>query len=247
MEYLTDEESWRLFYAYAFPGCEVNKAPEYLEEVALNIVKECGKLPLAVKTTAASLTNTALPRDWHSKFSKLKKVGTSNYPVMDILRFSDNSLPAHLKACFAYLSFFPGDEELECAYLINLWMGEGFIPAGENPWDCLDQLANLCLVEVWEDEWRLKKYCKIHDLLLDLAILISKENKCAFPVEDAFSKLHSVNTGGDRWCRLFLSKKELMSMPSQRAVLFLPHLSSHCRCPIITELGETFQQCCLEA
>ncbi|GLJ52431.1 hypothetical protein SUGI_1115260 [Cryptomeria japonica] len=200
MESLTDEESWKLFCVYAFPKSEENRAPESLKEVAVNIMKECGNLPLAIKTTAASLANTTLPGDWHSKFSKLQKVDTQNDFVMDILKLSYNSLPAHLKACFAYLSFFSEDEQIECEYLVYLWIGEGFIPARENPWDCLYQLANLCLLEIWEDEW-VTKYFKIHDLLLDLAILISRENKCAFSVEDALD--------GGRWCRLFLADKDI--------------------------------------
>ncbi|GLJ52254.1 hypothetical protein SUGI_1111580 [Cryptomeria japonica] len=211
MESLTDEESWKLFCAYAFPESQGNSLPEYLKEVAANIVKECGNLPLAIKTTAASLANTTRPGKWQSKFDKLKKVSNPKDPVMDILRLSYDSLPAHLKACFAYLSFFPEDEKIDCDYLTYLWMGEGFIPAAENPWDCLDQLSNLCLVEVCEDyECDLKKYCKIHDLLLDLAILISSENKYAFSAEDAFCELRSVNNrGGGRWCRLFLAKKDI--------------------------------------
>ncbi|GLJ31421.1 hypothetical protein SUGI_0630460 [Cryptomeria japonica] len=206
MESLRDEESWKLFCVYAFPESEENKAPEPLKEVALNIVKECANLPLAIKTIAASLANTTVPGEWQSKLSKLKKVSDPSNPVMDILKLSYDSLPAHLKACFAYLSFFPEDEKIECEYLTYIWMAEGFIPAGENPWDCLYQLANLCLIEVWEDEL-VRKWCKIHDLLLDLAILISRENKCAFGLEDAFSKLPCVNTGGGRWCHLFLAKK----------------------------------------
>ncbi|GLJ52331.1 hypothetical protein SUGI_1113050 [Cryptomeria japonica] len=208
MEYLTDEESWSLFCAHAFPRSEENRAPGYLEKVARDIEKECGKLPLAIKTTAASLASTTLPRDWHFKLDKLKKVSTPSDPVLDILKLSYDTLPAHLKACFAYFSFFPEDEQIECQYLMYLWKGEGFIPAGEKPWDCLEQLANLCLVELWEDEY-LDKYCKIHDLLLDLIILICRENKCAFSVEDAFPKLKSENTDGGRWCRLFLAKKDI--------------------------------------
>ncbi|GLJ52385.1 hypothetical protein SUGI_1114340 [Cryptomeria japonica] len=211
MECLTDEQSWRLFCAHAFPKSEENRAPENLEEVARKIVKKCGELPLAIKITAASLASTTLLSDWQSKLNKLEKVGNSNDRVMDILKLSYDSLPAHLKACFAYLSFFPEDKVIECEYLIYLWKGEGFIPARENPWDCLDQLANLCLLDVWEhwEDEELTKYCKIHDLLLDLAKLISSENKCAFGLEDAFSKLHSVNTGGVWWCRLFLAKKDI--------------------------------------
>ncbi|GLJ52429.1 hypothetical protein SUGI_1115240 [Cryptomeria japonica] len=161
---------------------EENRAPESLKEVALNIMKECGNLPLAIKTTAASLANTTLPGEWQSKLSKLKKVSTPSDPVMDIPKLSYDSLPAHLKACFVYLSFFPKDEEIESCQSLSL--------------------------EVWEEVWYLKKSCKIHDLLLDLAIIISRENKCAFSVDDGFSKLKS-GTDGGYWCRLFLAKKDI--------------------------------------
>ncbi|GLJ52330.1 hypothetical protein SUGI_1113020 [Cryptomeria japonica] len=209
IDHLTDEECWRLFCAHAFPRTEGNSVPQHLEKVARDIEKECGKLPLAIKTTAASLANSTLPRDWHSKLNKLKRVSTPSDPVLDILKLSYDTLPAHLKACFAYFSFFPEDEQIECEYLMYLWNGEGFIPGGENPWECLDLLANVCLVQVWEDKWSLKKYCQLHDLLLDLAIFICRENKCAFGVDDAFPELKSENTGGGRWCRLFLAKKDI--------------------------------------
>ncbi|XP_059067529.1 putative disease resistance protein At1g50180 [Cryptomeria japonica] len=52
MERLTDEQSWRLFCAHAFPKSEENRAPENLEEVARKIAKKCGELPLAIKITA---------------------------------------------------------------------------------------------------------------------------------------------------------------------------------------------------
>ncbi|GLJ53257.1 hypothetical protein SUGI_1134990 [Cryptomeria japonica] len=109
MEYLTDEESWSLFCAHSFPGSEGNRVsvPEHLEEVAHNIMKECGNLPLAIKTTAASLANITLPGEWRAKLNKLEKVSTPSDPVMGILKLSYHSLPAHLKACFAYLAFFP--------------------------------------------------------------------------------------------------------------------------------------------
>lgn len=210
MELLTEEESWRLFCAHAFPKSEENRVPEC---VARNIVKECGRLPLAIKVTGASLANTRVS-DWKSKLSQLQKVPTSkDNRVMKILKLSYHSLSAHLKACFAYLSYFPEDESIECEYLIYLWMGEGFIPNGEDPWDCLDQLVNLCLVEVWEEAWTLKKYCKIHDLLLDLAIRISSENKCAFGGEKG--------AGDNRWCRLFLAKKDI----DERAIMERPPFS----------------------
>ncbi|GLJ21399.1 hypothetical protein SUGI_0393980 [Cryptomeria japonica] len=209
MQYLSDEESWRLFCVYAFEG---KREPEQhlMEEVGRKIVKQCGNLPLAIKTIAASLAKTRMPRDWDSKLQQLQGVqGIANVdPIIPILRLSYDSLPAILKACFAYLSFFPEDEQINCEYLVNLWIGEGFIPAGEGQWDaawnCLYQLANLCLLQLWEEvNPTLTKYCRIHDLLLDLAIHISRENKCVFSVEEVCK-----DTSSD-FCRILLSKKDI--------------------------------------
>ncbi|GLJ52907.1 hypothetical protein SUGI_1127070 [Cryptomeria japonica] len=222
MERLSEEDSWKLFCIYGFPEDEGNRAPEHLLDVARNIAKECGNLPLAIKTTAASLAGCRSRREWDSKLSQLKEVSTLNKPL-EVLKLSYDCLPAHLKACFAYLSFFPEDEKIDCEYLVNLWIAEGFIPDGKDQWDigwkCLNEIANLCLVEIVEEEWEgsdhdsdiqveleVKKYCRVHDLFLDLAVYISKENKCAFKIENAFKEFPARNNSVD-WCRVLLPKK----------------------------------------
>ncbi|KAH9328304.1 hypothetical protein KI387_000412 [Taxus chinensis] len=111
MEYLSEEESWELFCVYGFPHCEANRPPQHIEEVAHNIVEECGKLPLAIKMTASSLSHTTLPREWAVKLRQLKEVSDLNDP-MKILKLSYDCLPAHLKACFAYFCFFSDDEKM---------------------------------------------------------------------------------------------------------------------------------------
>ncbi|XP_059074189.1 disease resistance RPP13-like protein 4 isoform X1 [Cryptomeria japonica] len=223
MKILSDEDSWKLFCFYAFPDCEENSAPPDLEEVGREIVKQCGNLPLAIKTTAASLVNTARLSKWESKRDQLKKPAVpfgGHDPVMDILKLSYDSLPQHLKPCFAYLSFFPEDEEIDPEYLVYLWIGEGFIPTGEGQcdtaWDWLDQLVQLCLLQLSEGlefskftsigyNKRLTKHCKIHDLLHDLAIHISREKKCAFSVEEAAT----YTSAASGWCRILLAKKDI--------------------------------------
>ncbi|GLJ19205.1 hypothetical protein SUGI_0345020 [Cryptomeria japonica] len=193
MELLSEQESWELFCAHAFAG---NPPPYHLQVIAQQIVKQCGRLPLALKITGASLSVCTEISQWSSKLHELMEVANVNTdPVMKILRLSYDSLPATLKPCFSYLSFFPQDERIDCEYLINLWIAEGLIPQKEDQldvaWGYLYQLANLCLVEVWE-RWSLIKYCKIHDLLFDLAIDISKENRCTFDVVDVFTSMKRI-------------------------------------------------------
>ncbi|GLJ14369.1 hypothetical protein SUGI_0232160 [Cryptomeria japonica] len=214
MKNLSDEDSWNLFCFYAFPDCKENRAPSHLEEVGREIVKECGNLPLAIKTTAASLASNRSLSKWEYKCHQLKKPVIpfgDHDPVMDILKLSYDSLPPHLRACFAYFSFFPEDEKINPEYLVNLWIGEGLIPAGEEQWDMawdwIDRLVQLCLLQLWEVENALgeDKYCTIHDLLHDLAIHISRENKCVFSVEE----ISTHTSGVSGWCRILLAKKDI--------------------------------------
>lgn len=64
--------------------------------------------------------------DWESKLQQLQSGSAMvDDPIMCILRLSYDSLLAILKACFAYLSFFPEDAKIHPEYLINFWIGEG--------------------------------------------------------------------------------------------------------------------------
>ncbi|GLJ14378.1 hypothetical protein SUGI_0232330 [Cryptomeria japonica] len=150
MENLSEEDSWNLFCVYAFPAHGENRVPSHLEEVGRKIVKQCGNLPLAIKTTASSLANTTDLRKWESKRRQLERA---------VIPIGNHD---------------PIDPEI----LVYLWRGEGFVPAGagdeqwDTAWDWLDQLDQLCLLQLCEDQAyeRLNRYCKIHDLLHDLAI-----------------------------------------------------------------------------
>ncbi|KAH9319368.1 hypothetical protein KI387_021137 [Taxus chinensis] len=213
MKHLSKEESWELFCAFAFSDCDQNLPPHHLEQIAFQIEEECKRLSLAVKTVAASLTGKTLSRDWESKLRELKELSNTDDPIMEILKLSYDSLPAPLRPCFAYFSFFPEDERIDPLYLIYLWIAEGFIEGGgdhvEIGWSYINQLANLCLVETQEevvDFFFVKSIttCKMHDLLLDLAISISKEGQSAFSVDEAFNKVE-----GSYCRRILLGKKSI--------------------------------------
>eukprot|EP01018_Ginkgo_biloba_P008397 Gb_25815 [translate_table: standard] len=190
MELLSEENSWKLFCFHAFPDCEQNP-PQELEEVARAIEKKCGRLPLAVKTIAASMASTKrLPNEWKLKFRWLDEVDISN-DVTPILRSSYDALPSHLKSCFVYCSAFPEDSEIDVEILINLWIAEGFICRGSREehsdvaMSYVNELIDRCLVELSDKEslfsFGTEKYLKMHDLLRDLCRSISdKENKCFF-------------------------------------------------------------------
>ncbi|GLJ19683.1 hypothetical protein SUGI_0356570 [Cryptomeria japonica] len=213
MPHLSEDDSWNLFCQFAFRDREGNRPPEQLERLAHQIVQECGRLPLALRTVAASMARSSLTSDWDAKLGQLKKVGTGEDSVMKILKLSYDSLPPYLKSCFAYFSFFPEDTHIfYCTfpiegaiyyedYVIYLWIAEGFIPQEKDreQWDTgldyLNQLVNLCLLEVD----RVKGCYTVHDLLLDLVVNICKEHECEF---DLPSKETSCR-------RLLVAKKDI--------------------------------------
>ncbi|GLJ20159.1 hypothetical protein SUGI_0365910 [Cryptomeria japonica] len=225
---LSQQESWELFCAFAFPDSQKNQPPQQLAGIAREVEGECGRLPLAVKTVAASLAGKRLSRDWETKLGQLRAVLDTEDPIMQILKLSYDSLPVHLKPCFAYLSFFPEDEEIKSCYLINLWIAEGYIPQKEDQhqldigWNYLCHLYSLCLVEsVGAMYMQGSGSFKLHDLLLDLAISIGKESQCAFSVDESFRKGPAVQASCS-YRRILMGKKSIVDgdvdvMASNRA------------------------------
>ncbi|TKY67937.1 Disease resistance protein RPP13 [Spatholobus suberectus] len=95
-----------------------------------------------------------------------------------------DNLPRRLKPCFLYLGIFPEDFEIPVRPLLQRWVSEGFIQETGNrdpddvAEDYLYELINRSLVQVATVKTRGGvKTCRIHDLLRDLCISESKEDK----------------------------------------------------------------------
>eukprot|EP01018_Ginkgo_biloba_P008400 Gb_25799 [translate_table: standard] len=231
MELLSEENSWKLFCFHAFPDCG-QTPPQEIEEVARAIEKKCGRLPLAVKTVAASMASIKrLPNEWELRLRRLNEVVIPN-DIRPILRLSYDALPAYLKQCFVYCSAFPEDSEIDVEYLSNLWIAEGFIQT-ENKEDLMDvalsyvnELTDRCLIEVSERfegfperlayaeqiKFSFEKYMRMHDLLRDLSLSLANENKCVFDGGKGSPQfLHSQETWDQR--RISLRRGEERSIP----------------------------------
>ncbi|KAL4323053.1 hypothetical protein AHAS_Ahas14G0272000 [Arachis hypogaea] len=109
--------------------------------------------------------------------------------VTNILKLSYDDLPQALKPCFLYLGVYPEDYEIHVRRLCQLWIAEGFIqkkevgpsnsPEVEDIADMyLDKLVERSLVQVASRRTDGGvKTCRVHDLLRDLCISESRENK----------------------------------------------------------------------
>ncbi|KAM3750137.1 hypothetical protein ACB098_04G014600 [Castanea mollissima] len=104
--------------------------------------------------------------------------------MLQILKLSFNHLPSpSLKQCFAYCSIFPKDHEIKKEELIQLWMAEGFLHPAQGSSLVMEDisnmhfdilLANSLFQDVEKDVYDNITSCKMHDLVHDLALSISK-------------------------------------------------------------------------
>ncbi|KAJ0007078.1 hypothetical protein Pint_30374 [Pistacia integerrima] len=182
VEYLTDEEAWKLF--------EKNLKSEVLEhpdipQLAKVVAKECGGLPLALVTVSRAMSCKKIPQEWRyaanllrNSASEFAGMGTEVYPV---LKFSYDSLPSDkIRSCLLYCSLYPEDFLINKQQLIECWIGEGFLDDSSRG-DVYDQgyhiigiLVHACLLEEEKDieDPRGDYVVKLHDVIRDMVLWI---------------------------------------------------------------------------
>ncbi|XLT49882.1 hypothetical protein HN873_042486 [Arachis hypogaea] len=184
LQLLGDHESWELFSRKVFRGEE---CPSDIEHLGKLMVKSCGGLPLSIVVLGGLLANKGKSyKEWS------KVVGHVNWyltqdetQVKDIvLKLSYDNLPRRLKPCFLYLGIYPEDCEISVRPLLQKWVAEGFIQQTGNrdveevAEDYLYELIDRSLVQASQVNVNGDvKACRIHDLLRDLCITESKEDK----------------------------------------------------------------------
>lgn len=172
---LRDDDYWPLFKKHAF-GCEnPDNHPELLG-IGTQIAERLNGSPLAAKVVGGML-NVELD------VGKWKNVLKSDIwdGIMPVLRLSYQNLPARLQRCFAYCSIFPKDWKFEPDRLVYMWMAQGFIQP--QSWNdariedigrvYFDDLLSRSFFQTLEQDGR--KYYMMHDLMSDLAQIVSKD------------------------------------------------------------------------
>ncbi|KAH7689174.1 P-loop containing nucleoside triphosphate hydrolase protein [Dioscorea alata] len=157
LRYLNEQESWELFLRKVFPRQDIEKCCSIeLVEYAHQLVQMCGGLPLALVVLGGLVSTKPQTKDaW-------RKVVTMKGQFVEGGKKEDMSIPTKT--------------------LIRLWSAEGFLPiingktTEEIGFDCLEELAQRCLIQVIEQEYD-ENYCRIHDLLRDMCISEAKESR----------------------------------------------------------------------
>ncbi|XP_065617257.1 toMV susceptible protein tm-2-like [Quercus suber] len=183
LPFLKEDNSWELFSKKVFRGAT---CPPELETLGRKIVKTCHGLPLAIVVLGGLLANKEKThRTWSKYAGHVNSYLTEDRSsCIDILALSYNHLPQCLKPFFLYFGIYPEDFEIPVRQLFRLWIAEGFIRQVGNrnmedvAEDYLEELIDRSLIQVATK--RLDggvKTCRIHDLLRDLCISESAEEK----------------------------------------------------------------------
>jgi hypothetical protein len=183
LPFLDKDESWELFSKKVF---RERTCPPELETLGRKIAEDCRGLPLSIVVLGGLLANREkTSREWSKLIGHVNWYLTEANPICkDILALSYTSLPPRLQPCFLYFGVYPEDFEIPARQLIHLWTAEGFIQHTGNrsvedvAEDYLEELIDRSLIQVGRREIDGGvKICRIHDLLRDLCISESKEDK----------------------------------------------------------------------
>ncbi|XVF03957.1 hypothetical protein REPUB_Repub05bG0038500 [Reevesia pubescens] len=177
LEGLNEDQSWVLFEQVAFEGQDNNKIDPNLKVIGKDLALRCKGVPLAINCLGSLMRQKPSEQYWsYVKENKIWKLLAENDGVFPVLKLSYIHLPSHLKQCFAFCSIFPKDFEIDKEMLIQMWRAQGYI--NENIRNIGDEYFNdLLSRSFFQEEERDEKgnivYCKMHDLIHDLAQLVA--------------------------------------------------------------------------
>ncbi|XP_058078546.1 putative disease resistance protein RGA3 [Magnolia sinica] len=191
---LSDDDCWSLFRQRAF-GHGRQEHPN-LVMLGKEIMKKCRGVPLAAKALGSLMYLKTEESQWLIvKESEIWNIQLEKNPILPALRLSYFHLPFHLKQCFAYCSLFPKDYRIEKDKLIQLWMAEGFIQSSvrSNHMENIggeyfnNLLQRSFFQDVEKDDDGNIVWCKMHDLMHDLARFVAETECSIVQVENAES------------------------------------------------------------
>ncbi|XP_031254343.1 putative disease resistance protein RGA3 [Pistacia vera] len=177
---LSHEDSMSLFVKWAFrEGVEKNYPN--LVKIGDEIVRNCGGIPLVVRTLGSVLYQNTYKHDWLliKDSDRLRLLEQGKGDILPSLKLCYDHLPCHLQRCFAYCSLFPKGYRFDSNYQVHYWMALGYLASPNENEELEDvglrylkELFSRCFFQDIEDNG----YCltfKMHDLMHDLAISVT--------------------------------------------------------------------------
>ncbi|KAL5993705.1 hypothetical protein ACLOJK_040958, partial [Asimina triloba] len=190
---LLEDDSWRLFSSRAFAGRN-DRDHSDLQATGRQIVSNCKGVPLSIKVMGSAMNSKRTVEDWQNILeSKMWSLPEAKSKILPALWLSYYNLPPPLKPCFAYCSIYEKDTEMEKDKLVNLWVAQGFVHAQGNREIediAAEHFDDLVACSMFQEASSDGSRCKMHDLLHDLAELITKDETYV----DKSEKSHQCHT-----------------------------------------------------
>ncbi|KAM5559922.1 putative disease resistance protein RGA3 [Rosa sericea] len=181
MDKLSDDQCWQILKNRAFPngGAHINRDQEITGK---EIARRCAGLPLVAKVLG-NMMLSKMSDGWGSILeSSIWDLPEGEEKILSILKLSFDELKSpSLKQCFAYCSNYIKDFVFEREDLIQHWMAQGWLhPSKEREMEDIGEeyfnilLENSFFQDVTRDYYGNIIYCKMHDLVHDVAERVSK-------------------------------------------------------------------------
>ncbi|XP_061349365.1 probable disease resistance protein At1g61300 [Gastrolobium bilobum] len=186
VECLSEQDAFDLFCRKV--GDETLRRHTKIEELAWEIVKKCGGLPLALTIIGNAMAGKKSVQTWSQEkkdfTSYSSKASDSKKKLFHILKSSYDRLPDEThKNCFLYCALYPEDYEVKVDGIINQWIGEGFLgkdKAWKSIYDLYEQGESIieelklsCLLDGVEYEFEWSSVIKMHSVVRDMALWLA--------------------------------------------------------------------------
>ncbi|KAM0060536.1 putative virus X resistance protein-like, coiled-coil [Helianthus debilis subsp. tardiflorus] len=178
LELLSNEEALSLFAQHAL-GKQNFDVNQLLKSHGEDIVKKCGRLPLALRTLGRVFRTKSNHEEWEELLNSEIWNSHTKSEVLPALRLSYYDLPPHLKQIFAYCCVFPKDYMFDQDELVMLWMAEGVLYESNDSksmesfgQECFEELVSRSFFQHLAND---KSQYTMHDLINDLATSVAGE------------------------------------------------------------------------
>ncbi|XP_026379677.1 putative disease resistance protein RGA3 [Papaver somniferum] len=172
-------DCWSIIKKIAF-GHDGARETTDLVNIGKQIASKCGGLPLVAKTLGGLLYSKKDKGEWLSILnSQIWNLPTEQNKINSLLKLSYDHLSPHVKRCFSQCSIYPKGHYFLKKELILLWMAEGLLSHSNASPETLGNeyfkilLLNSFFLDEQRNKWGDIKFCRMHDLVHDLAISIA--------------------------------------------------------------------------
>ncbi|KAG6624884.1 hypothetical protein CIPAW_16G057100 [Carya illinoinensis] len=185
---LSEEEAWNLFIKMTGDCTNTSN----LISIAEQVVKECGRLPLAIVIVGSLLSNKSDKNQWKAALQQLKRsrpldINGQHSKVYSSIELSYNYIKSDdAKSCFLLCCLYPEDHDIPIEHLVRYGVAKRFFKG----LDTVEE-TRLQVHKIVEDLRRSNlllnshkdKCVKMHDVVRDLAISIASKEENGFMVK----------------------------------------------------------------